>query len=94
MTGGGLLDVYGDLIIGQTSDLSGLSATIDIEQYAVVEAQTPNLAVGVLWLMACCSLNPHPVLWITTSAAAAMSGAQAIPPSAVTIAGLAALDPP
>lgn len=46
MTGGGLLDVYGDLIIGQTSDLSGLSATIDIEQYAVVEAQTTELGSG------------------------------------------------
>jgi len=46
VTGGGLLDVYGDLIIGQTSDLSGLSATIDIEQYAVVEAQTLELGSG------------------------------------------------
>ncbi|RZN02779.1 hypothetical protein D9741_14220, partial [Escherichia sp. E14V7] len=46
VTGSGLLDIYGSLDIDEESDLSGLSATIDIEQYADVYSWNAALGTG------------------------------------------------
>ncbi|MDY8912143.1 autotransporter adhesin glycoprotein EhaJ [Escherichia coli] len=46
VTGSGLLNLYSELNIRSTSDLSGLSATINIEQGAQVISETTNLGRG------------------------------------------------